>query len=402
MRFVHTSDWHLGRSFGTYGLLPDQGRFLDWFVELATGVGADLVVIAGDIYDRSSPPAEAIALFDDAVARLHRTGIEVVAIAGNHDNPERLALYSAITEHHGVILRGGYRAAGSVVVRDYSDGPLAIAPIPFLDPRLVPASTSLFPDPAGPYTHHSVTDRAAAAARAAVPAGMRSLAVAHGFVAGGQGSDSEKLIVGSVGGTDHVGRACFAAFDYTALGHLHKPQRVAGSETIRYSGSPLPYSFSERDAKNILVVDMDRSGRCDVDAIEIPIGRRVRTIRDSFDNLIGGDGDRHNLVRIELTDASLVRDAKRRLEARFPHLIELTLAPLSGRSAELDPPSVSGLTRTLAGDVARFLQVVSGEDLAIDDFDAILEALAAEGMDLGDLEAARALLDERPGGGIAA
>lgn len=402
MRFVHTSDWHLGRSFSSYGLLPDQARFVDWFVELAAGVGADLAVIAGDIYDRSNPPAEAIALFDDAVARLHRAGIEVVAIAGNHDNPERVALYSAITEHHGVILRGGYRTAGSVVVREYSDGPLAIAPIPFLDPRLVPASSSLFPDAAGPHTHHSVTDRAAAAARAAVPAGMRSLAVAHGFVAGGQGSDSEKLIVGSVGGADHVGRACFTAFDYTALGHLHKPQLVAGSETIRYSGSPLPYSFSERDTKNVLLVDMDRRGRCDVEAIEIPIGRRVRTIRDRFDNLITGDGDRHNLVRIELTDASLVRDAKRRLEARYPLLIELTLAPLPDRSAELDQPAVSGAAGMLAGHVARFLQLVSGDDVSIHDFEAVLEALVAEGMDLGDLDAARALLAERPGGGIAA
>ncbi|NNE94926.1 MAG: exonuclease SbcCD subunit D [Acidimicrobiales bacterium] len=381
MRILHTSDWHLGRSFGTYGLLPDQEAFLTWFVTTAIDTEAELVVISGDIYDRTQPPAEAIRAFNHAINQLNQAGIEVAAISGNHDSADRVAMYSAFTETNGLILRGGYPDGADVVVRHYCDGPLAIAAIPFLDPRMMPPGFSLLDPTEGPFSHNRVVTTCAEAALAAIPSGMRSLSIAHGFIAGAQGSDSERTPVASVGGSDHIGADVFKRFSYSALGHLHKPQTVGGSDTVRYSGTPLPYSFSETEQKSVVLVDMDTEGRCAIELLDVPIGKRVRTVRDTFENLLSADPDADSLIRVELTDTSTVRDAKRRLEKVFPHIIELKLVNLAVRTSAR--PGGGATARTLADDVTAFLETVTGGPADTEQFAMITNALAAAGADVG-------------------
>ncbi len=415
MKILHTSDWHLGRSFGTYGLLPDQEAFLQWLVTTAVQNGVELVAIAGDIYDRSNPPAEAIRAFNSVVVSLNSAGIEVAAIAGNHDSAERVAIYSAFTQANGLLLRGGYPTppAGAdaeqtgesnevhVAIRNFSDGPLAIAAIPFLDPRLIPANFTLLNPSDGPYTHNQVVTACAAAAAAEVPAGMRSLAMAHGFVAGGQGSDSEKSLIAAVGGTDHIGAACFKPFSYTALGHLHRPQIVRNTDTIRYSGTPLPYSFSETGPKSVVLIDMDAHGQCAVSLVQVPCGKGVRTIRASFAEISRMNADTENLVRVELTDDAPIREAKRRLLPLFPHLVELSLV-------NLNPPMSRNHREgqgapSLAQQVQDFLQVATGVDATIDDFNLIAEALHDVGLETPDGSLVRETLAEHspePSAGI--
>ncbi len=391
MKILHTSDWHLGRSFGTYGLLPDQEAFLHWLVTTAVSNGVELVAVAGDIYDRTNPPADAIRVFNTAVVALNRAGIEVAAIAGNHDSAERVAVYAEFTEANGLLLRGGYPAtpvgkaatAADVVVREFSDGPLAIAAIPFLDPRMIPSDFTLLDPASGPYTHHQVVEACATAAAEAIPRGMRSLAMAHGFIAGGKGSDSEKKLVASVGNSDHISADCFAPFSYSALGHLHRPQAVAGSPTIRYSGTPLPYSFSETGTKSIALVDMDPRGGCDVSLLEVPIGKGVRTVRGSFAEISRMEADCDNLIRIELTDAAPVREAKRRLLPQFPHVVELSLVNV-GASIPAGGAGSANSTISLVRQVVGFLGVATGQQATVEDFHTIVNALSDAGLETPD------------------
>ncbi|MFW2380920.1 MAG: exonuclease SbcCD subunit D [Acidimicrobiales bacterium] len=384
MRILHTSDWHLGRSFGTYGLLADQEEFLEWFVATAVEHAVELVVIAGDIYDRTTPPAEAMRAFNRTVDALNKAGIEVAAISGNHDSPDRVAMYHAFTETSGLILRGGYPDGADVVIRNFSDGPLAIAAIPFLDPRMMPPGFSLLDPADGPFSHNRVVTACAEAALAAIPPGMRSLSIAHGFIAGAKGCDSERTPVASVGGTDHIGAEVFEGFSYTALGHLHRPQTVRGSETIRYSGTPLPYSFSETDPKSVVLVEMDPTGASEIRLISVPVGKGVRTVRDTFAKLMTAEPDNDSLIRVELTDPSTVRDAKRRLEKIFPHIIELKLTNLTVRARHRQP--VETTAASLAGDVHAFLETVTGAAADHTQFQMIIDALVAAGADVGDVE----------------
>ncbi len=407
MKILHTSDWHLGRSFGTYGLLPDQEAFLQWLVTTAVENDVELVAIAGDIYDRSNPPAEAIRAFNSVVVSLNSAGIEVAAIAGNHDSAERVAIYSAFTQANGLLLRGGYpdteparetghlgdRTGVHVAIRNFRDGPLAIAAIPFLDPRLIPAHFTLLNPSDGPYTHNQVVSACAKAAAAEIPNGMRSLAMAHGFVAGGKGSDSEKNLVATVGGTDHIGAACFQPFSYTALGHLHRPQIVRNTQTIRYSGTPLPYSFSETGPKSVVLIDMDSEGQCAVSLIQVPCGKGVRTIRAPFAEVSRMSTDTQNLVRIELTDDAPIREAKRRLLPLFPHLVELSLVNLNPPMSPQRPEGQGA--PSLAQQVQDFLTIATGADATTDDFALVTEALNSVGLETPDASLVIDTLAER-------
>lgn len=326
MRILHTSDWHLGRSFGDFRLLDDQQAFLEWLVELCTEQGVELVAVAGDLFDRSVPPADAVALLRDALRSFQAANIEVVAIAGNHDSAERLAAYDGLTEAAGLLIRGGYERAERVEVRTYSDGPLAIAAVPFLDPVLAPPGYLPEADGAGRlqrYSHDGVLRTCLDQVRAATSGQSRSLVLAHAFVAGGEASESERDL--SIGAVSVVPATVFEGFSYTALGHLHRPQIVAKQDNIRYSGSPLPYSFSERDdQKQVLLVDLAPDGAVSVEAVPVPVGRRAILRSGSFDEVMASaDVADEPFVRVELTNQTRVIDAHRRLREKFPFLAEI-------------------------------------------------------------------------------
>lgn len=360
MRILHTSDWHLGRSFGDISLLDQQAEFVDWLVATAESEAAELVVIAGDLHDRAVPPAAAVSLFSDAVRRLRAVGAEVVAIAGNHDSGERIDAFDGLVDAGGIVIRGGYRAASTVTVREYSDGPLAIVALPFLEPLLAPIETrqEILDGVSSPrLSHEAVLAHAIQGAEADLPEGMRSLALAHAFVTGAAPSDSERDL--AVGDSGMVSADLFEPFDYVALGHLHRPQLVAGSEHIRYSGSPLPYSFGERHQKVVVSLDLAPDGTVTSKEIPVEAGRGVATLRGSFAELMAGPGNDTSWVRAELTDVAVIPDAHRALRDKFPWLVEIArvadAAPTGHRltAAEVRSRPPAALVRDFWSEVSR-------------------------------------------------
>jgi len=347
MRILHTSDWHLGRSFGQFSLADDQRAFTDWLVAQCTELQADLVVIAGDVYDRAVAPVEAIAHFRSVLAAILQTGTKLAVITGNHDGADRVAPYDDLLDLSGLYLRGGYGSVGEVVTIEFADGPLDLVLLPYLDPQAAPNGFGAPDDSAAgaatdgveiaysrrmARTHESVLRDAVAAAVPQLRSG-RSLAVAHAFVAGGEQSESERDLV--VGGTAVVASEVFAPFSYTALGHLHRPQQI-GAPTIRYSGTPLAYSFSEAHAKSITVVDLAPDGTAEVREIPVPVGRSVRTLTGPIAELLAmpdEPGDRECFVRAILTDPGVVLDAKARLSERWPYVAEIQLLPTGDADA---------------------------------------------------------------------
>jgi exonuclease SbcD len=367
MRLLHTSDWHLGRSFHGASLLDEQAEALDRIVELAREAAVDLVVIAGDLYDRAIPPAEAVSLFTDTLARLRSAGIAVVAIAGNHDSHVRVSVYDQLLSDLGVTIRGAVsRAAEPVLVQPAAGGAaVAVYPLPYLEPvvdgpRLLarleeeleeaeeeepadPGQTGVGtagteaagpgqgePAAVGRFSHEATTRLALARIRRdlARRPGCRSVLVAHTFVAGGLGSDSEREL--SVGQVDRVSVEAFAGFDYVALGHLHGSQQLDGPR-LAYSGTPLPYSFSEeRHRKSVRIVELAADGTPAVEVVPLGVGRSLQTIEGTLATLCSDptfEGAREARVRAILTDEALPLQAMARLRERFPHAVELRHQP---------------------------------------------------------------------------
>lgn len=342
MRVLHTSDWHLGRSFGTQSLLEDQVRFLGWLCDVVAKHRVEIVVVAGDVFDRAVPPADAVAAWRDHLVALRRLGARVVAIAGNHDHVVRLSAYDGLTDDAGIWVRGGHERAGEIVEIDGSDGSIAVVPVPFLDPLLARTvagdggTGEADADAAGAprATHESVLRGALDRARAAV-GGRRSIAIAHAWVQGGEQSESERML--SVGGAGQVDVSLFDGFSYVALGHLHRPQVAGGRGTVRYSGSPLPYSFSENHEKQVLLVDLDAEGRVDTRPIPVEVGRAVATIEGTIDDLLEArihERVKDHWIRARLTDRELVLDARQRLRKRFPHVVEVVQVALQEAPGE--------------------------------------------------------------------
>lgn len=346
MRLLHTSDWHLGRSFHGASLLDEQAEALDRIVELAQQRAVDLVVIAGDLYDRAIPPAEAVQLFTATLARLRRADIAVVAIAGNHDSHVRVSVYDPLLSALGVTIRGEVGRLREPVLVQPKDGGqvVAVYALPYLEPSLHgPLLRQELPDvlegagepgtaaeAGGRLSHESVTRLALEAIRRdlATRPGSRSVLVAHAFVAGGQSSDSERQL--SVGQVDRVSVEAFAGFDYVALGHLHGSQQLDGPR-LAYSGTPLPYSFSEeRQRKSVRLVQLAADGTPSVELLPLGVGRPLQTIEGTLEALCldpAYEGARQARVRAILSDETLPLQAMARLRQRFPHAVELRHQP---------------------------------------------------------------------------
>jgi exonuclease SbcD len=332
MKILHTSDWHLGRNFGPISLREDQQRFCDRIVDLSQDQRIDLVIIAGDIYDRAIPPTESIDLFRETIQRILETGAVVAAITGNHDSAERVASYDELLDLSGFYLRGGYNRVGRVVTHHFADGPLDIVLLPFLHPREAP-DDFIETEERDPlerrrrHTHESVLAEAVIRARSKLVS-PRSVAIAHAFVNGAATSESELQL--EVGGTGAVDPSLFDGFSYTALGHLHRPQDVTGKGRVRYSGTPLAYSFSEDHEKSVTLIDMDAQGELKVQAVNLGVCRGVTTIRGAIDELLEPrrfSEASNKFVRAIVTNRETVVEAKTRLEQIYPHIVEIRLEP---------------------------------------------------------------------------
>ncbi|GAA4157062.1 exonuclease SbcCD subunit D [Actinomadura keratinilytica] len=329
MRFLHTSDWHLGRSFHREDLLSAQGDFIDHLVETARSERVDAVLVSGDVYDRALPPVDAVKLADEALRRLREVA-RVVVISGNHDSARRLGFGAGLMDAAGVHLRTDPAAVGEPVLI----GGVAVYGIPYLEPDLVRGEWEL--DERGHTAALTAAMRRIRADLAGRPAGTRSVVLAHAFVTGGEApepetSDSERDI--SVGGAANVPAGVFDGADYVALGHLHGRQRL--TERVRYSGSPLAYSFSEEHhVKGSWLVDLADDGTVTAEFAEAPVPRRLKRLPPArIDELLTDpryDAYRDHWLQITLTDPDRPAAAMERLRARFPHVLVLGHAPEGG------------------------------------------------------------------------
>ena len=337
MKILHTSDWHLGRSFGSVSLHDAQTQFCEWLLEVAVSEKVELLVVAGDLYDRSIPPQESVVLWRETLTAFHKAGITVVAIAGNHDGADRVAAFDGLTDGARIFVRGGYGRAGEILTLDFADGPLDIALVPFLDPQLAPPEwkTELAEAEVRP-THESVLQKAMDQARSGATS-PRSLAVAHAFVGGSTPAESERQL--TVGGTDQVAATVLEGFSYVALGHLHTPQVIGGAEHVRYSGTPIAYSFSETAPKSVVLIDMNADGTSSIEAIPVPVGRGVITLIGTIDELLAPGAHPEaddKYVKAVLTDNAYVVDAKSRLLEVYPYCTDVVMK-MAGTSTTIGP-----------------------------------------------------------------
>ncbi|WP_335935457.1 exonuclease SbcCD subunit D [Streptomyces sp. PTD5-9] len=325
MRILHTSDWHLGRSFHRASLLEAQAAYLDHLVATVREREVDAVVVAGDVYDRAVPSLPAVELFDDALHRLAAVGVPTVMISGNHDSARRLGVGAGLLGRAGVHLRTDPdHCAVPVVLRD-AHGDVAFYGLPYLEPALV--KDALGAERAG---HEAVLGAAMDRVRADLasrPGGTRSVVLAHAFVVGGEPSDSERDI--TVGGVAAVPAGVFDGVDYVALGHLHGCQTITGR--IRYSGSPLAYSFSEAaHRKTMWLIDLDASGAVTAERVDCPAPRPLARLRGRLDDLLDDpelERHRDSWVEATLTDPVRPTEPMARLAERFPHTLSLVFEP---------------------------------------------------------------------------
>ncbi len=343
MRFLHSADWHLGRVHHGVSLLEDQARILRDFVRLAAELRPDAILLAGDIYDRSVPPSEAVRLLDMVLTELVQgLRIPVVMIAGNHDGPDRLAFGASLLGGAGLSVRGVVDPQARPIVLHDGHGPVAIHALPYAEPGMVRAilgdraqgsalsiddeTTARVID-----SHQAALAAQLRAARAVHPAGARSVVVAHAFVLGGSESESERPL--SVGASGAVSASLFDGFDYVALGHLHRPQQV-GEARIQYSGSLLKYSFSEADhIKSVNLVELDATGTCTVERIALKPRRDLRIVEGTLDAILAAgtsDPRRDDYILARLSDTGALLDAMGKLRTAYPNALAIERPALIG------------------------------------------------------------------------
>ncbi|WP_441249144.1 exonuclease SbcCD subunit D [Kitasatospora sp. McL0602] len=325
MRLLHTSDWHLGRSFHRESLHDAQRAFLDHLVAVVREQQVEAVLVAGDVYDRALPGLEAVGLFDDVLHRLAELGVPTVFISGNHDSARRLGVGAGLIDRAGIHLRTDPDGCAVPVLLADRHGPVAVYGLPYLEPALTRERFGL--ERGG---HEQVIAAAMARVRAdlaARPAGTRAVVLAHAFVVGGEPSDSERDI--TVGGVAAVPAGVFDGVHYAALGHLHGCQTLAPH--LRYSGSPLAYSFSEvHHRKTMWLVDLAADGSVTADRVDCPQPRPLAVLRGRLADLLADEAlavHEEAWVQATLTDPARPAEPMEQLRRRFPHTLQLLFDP---------------------------------------------------------------------------
>ena len=319
MKLIHLSDLHLGKRLNGFSLLEDQAYILEQITEIVKNQQADALIIAGDVYDKAVPSAEAVALFDSFLSEITAICPHIFIISGNHDSPERIAFGSHIMEKSGVHLSPVYDGNVIPTVLNDSHGDVNVYMLPFVKPANV---RRFFPE----ISIESYTDAVKTAVdKMEIDVNKRNILITHQFVTGASVCDSEEH---SVGGTDNVDGSVFEGFDYVALGHIHSPQNV-GSERIRYCGTPLKYSFSEcKHIKSVTVIELNEKNNFTVSSISLTPMRDLREIKGAYDELMlksnyeGTNTD--DYMHIILTDEEDIPDVLSRLRVVYPNIMKLS------------------------------------------------------------------------------
>ncbi|MEE0567844.1 exonuclease SbcCD subunit D [Clostridium sp.] len=338
MKIVHTGDWHIGKIVNEYSMIEEQKYYLDKLVELLREKEAEALIISGDIYDRSVPPAEAVELLDTILSKIIlELKIPVLAIGGNHDSAERLSFGNKLLRDKGLYIEGNFNGEVKKVTLKDNDGSVNFYLLPYIDPA---QARILYENPEIK-THDDMMREIVSRIYENLDIDERNILIAHGYVSysyedkehrgGLEVCDSERPL--SIGGTDIVDGSIFEKFDYVALGHIHGPQKV-GSNKIRYSGSLLKYSISEwKQKKSIPVIDINKDKNLKVELIEIKPLRDLRVIRGPIDELLNRENHQgtnlNDYVFAEITDEGEILDAISKLRAVFPNIMGLRMVNTS-------------------------------------------------------------------------
>lgn len=318
MRLMHLSDLHIGKRLNEFSLLDDQSYILDEILRITEEQKPDAVAIAGDVYDKSTPSAEAVALFDSFISRLAKLVKPIFVISGNHDSAERIAFGSSLMQTAGVYLSPVYNGKAEPVKVEDEFGSVNVYMLPFIRPSDV---RRVYPD-----DDTETFDSAfkAAVSHLEVNENERNVIIAHQFITGAAASGSESV---SVGGIDNISAEVFSPFDYAALGHIHRRQNIT-SEQIRYSGTPLKYSFSEvNDEKTVTFVDIREKGSLTIEEVPLRPLRDLREIRGTYleitDRNFYKKFNREDYIYAILTDENDIPEAIGRLRAVYPNIMKL-------------------------------------------------------------------------------
>ena len=372
MKFFHLSDLHLGRRMYEFSLIEDQKFILEEILRLAEKKCPDAVVIAGDIYDRAVPSAEAVELFDGFLRALSERHIPVLCISGNHDSPERIAFGASLMTPSGVYLSPVYNGSVEPVALSDAFGDVRFYLLPFIKPANV---RRFYPDA----VIESYTDAVCCAVEnMEVNPAARNVLITHQFVTGGVRSDSEEI---TVGGTDNVDAAVFDIFDYVALGHLHGAQKI-GRETLRYSGTPLKYSFSEKDQeKSVTVVELGVKGDISVSALPLTPRRDMRVIRGTYAELTLRENyeetNTDDYIHAVLTDENDIPNALSRLRSIYPQLMKLDYDNRRTRTSVVIAAEERRRTMTDTELFAEFFEKLNGQKMSAEQSDYVKAVFAA-------------------------
>lgn len=356
MRFLHTADWHLGRIFYGQYLTDDQAYVLEHqFFTILKEEKIDGILLAGDVFDRAVPPIEAIELWDSIITRLAMDyKVPLFVVSGNHDGAERLEVGRSMLSESGIHIWGSPHHALQPFEFEGADGRVAICPMPFSEPRRIGDALGLNSSESKPvdtdtaedtlFSYVDDKDQEAVALNLhnydqmyqawsdylykQVPKQMRSIAISHAFVMGGEVGGSERTL--SVGGSEQVSPHVFKNFHYTALGHLHGPQRM-GADHIRYSGSPLKYSFDEHgQKKSFTIIDMDTKGKVDISTIPVEAKRDVVILEGYFEDLLNNTAlqtkHKDDYVQARLLDTMPIMDGMAKLRQVYHRCMTIELA----------------------------------------------------------------------------
>lgn len=326
MKFIHTADWHLGKLLKEHSMTEDQEWLLNnRFLPLVDEEKPDVILLSGDVYDRSYPPEEAVELFDRMTEEIvGKRKIPFIIISGNHDSAERLAVASRLLKWQGLYIFGPLTRLSPVILED-ADGKVAFCPLPYAEPARVRVMMNTLGLEGADQVHsyeeaETVLSRYLLSLLPAEP--LRKVALAHAFAAGGTPSESERPL--SIGGYDRISDSVFEEYDYTALGHLHRPQKTQKeSEKIQYSGSLMRYSFDEvNQKKGVIVGELDKEGKVHTTFHEMVPRYQVRCMEGAFDALMSEETEpSDDYLQIRLNDEMPVIDAMPKLRTKFPHAL---------------------------------------------------------------------------------
>ncbi len=329
MKLIHLSDLHLGKRIYGFSMIEDQRYILEQILDIVNKEKPDGVILAGDLYDKSIPPAEAVQLFDWFLTALSNKGLAVFVISGNHDSAERIAFGAGLMSGNHVYVSPVYDGTVKKVELEDEYGPVDIWLMPFLKP--VTVRQALKEEKIEGYQNAVET----VLSNLKIDTNRRNVMTAHQFVTGAVLCESEEL---NVGGLDQIGAEVFDDFDYVALGHIHSPQK-AGRDSVRYCGTPLKYSFSETEqTKSLTVVELFEKGRVEIRTIPLVPLRDMRKLRGTYMELMDPafylNGNREDYIHITLTDEDDIPDGMQKLRVVYPNLMQLTYDNLRTRNQE--------------------------------------------------------------------